>query len=437
MQNLFGTDGIRGRVGTGIFTEKGVIRFAQALGFWMHEAYGPSARCVIMHDTRESAVWMKQIFVRHFEQLHITYFDGGIVPTPAAFYGMHAVEAHCALIISASHNPWQDAGIKILDSQRGKLDMQQEERITHYFNHFPTTDVAGAPHKLSATLNLEALYIEALISHFGSSWAHGVRVVLDTAHGATSCVAPPIFEACGAQVITIHNQPNGKNINEQSGSVHPQLLIQAVRQHQAHIGFAFDGDGDRVIAVNRHGEVKNGDDFLCVLTQHVRYKQLRTIVGTVMTNVGLERHFLEREITLLRTAVGDYALAQALREHGLPLAGEPVGHLLLRDRPGVGDGIMTALTLLELLVETHAWDLVSFMRYPQVSINVPVATRYSLAEERCAALVAHAQEQVMPGRVIVRYSGTEPVLRVTAEAETYDRAHQVCTTLVQGLQTIF
>ncbi len=278
------------------------------------------------------------------------------------------------------------------------------------------------------------IYCQSLISQFKPGLLTGLRVVLDCAHGAMYNVAPTVFKALGADVIAINAEPNGTNINHECGAVHPERLKNTMRSTNADIGFAFDGDGDRVIGINQEGRILDGDDLLCILLQHPLYKETETLVGTVMTNLGLEHHLHENEKKLIRVKVGDKYIAAELEKSNLSLGGETSGHVIMRDYLPTGDGLFVAARVVESLLLLNNLNIPTFTKCPQVLINVPVDNKKDLQQLPFAQLITDHEEQLLNGRMVVRYSGTENVLRVMAEDKTYDSANMVASTLALKLQ---
>ena len=262
------------------------------------------------------------------------------------------------------------------------------------------------------------------------------KIVLDVAHGATYRVAEQIFNALGAQTIIINNTPNGTNINHHCGALSPALLQEAVVLSCADAGFAFDGDGDRVIAVNRHGVIKDGDDILALLLQHPAYVHLTTVVGTLMTNCGFETYLTTHNKNLVRTAVGDKFVIEKLEQLNTILGGEQSGHIILKDIINTGDGILVALRVLESLLHSGNWDMETFIKYPQVLINVPVQTKKDLNSSPLYDIISTAQAKLTSGRLLVRFSGTESLLRVMVEAASLEGAHAIGLDVAQQLESL-
>jgi phosphoglucosamine mutase len=414
--SLFGTDGIRATVGESPFTTTQLLTLAHAIARWACNTYGSSPRILIAHDTRISCHFVKATLKAGLFLHPITLIDAEVLPTPALCKIMQQDSSFdCGIMISASHNPYHDNGIKIITKHGIKLDAVDADIITRFF-HTPTTQTY---HSFGTQIQEDALqkrYQDLMLSYFPSNFLHNKKIILDCAHGATYAIASTLFQACGAQTIIINNTPNGTNINNHCGSVYPQQLQQAVKEHNADLGFAFDGDGDRVIAVNIKGEVCTGDDMLAFLLDHPAYKQQINVVGTVMTNYAFEQFLQTYNTRLLRVAVGDKAVSEKLiQENGL-IGGEPSGHIILRDYLDTGDGIFTALRVAHTAMLTNNWTIKKYQEYPQILLNVRVAHRHNLKEDPYASIINKYQKQLQNGRLIVRYSGTEPVLRIMVES---------------------
>ncbi len=433
--NIFGTDGIRARVGSSPFTQTHVPRLGHALAQWIQNKYGNNATLLLAHDTRQSCSWIKASIKESLLRYPITVHDAQIVSTPAVCKLISkSTTFNCGIMISASHNPYYDNGIKIIDAQNGKLTTQDELIISQLFHENRPPKMYA---QLGTILELSTAkdhYIESLTDYFTPGFLQGTHVVLDCAHGATSSIAAPIFSRLGAHVIEINNTPNGTNINEHCGPLHPQDLQKAVSNHQAHAGFAFDGDGDRVIAVNHYGQIKDGDDLLALLNNHPRYAQQPAIVGTIMSNQGLAVFLENNHKQLLRTSVGDKYVTEQLVQENLLLGGEQSGHIIMRDYLNSGDGIFTALRILETIIHTNNWDMTTFEKYPQILINIPITQKKDLHKPPFSSIIAEHESKLHSGRVLVRYSGTEPILRVMVEDCNKATVEQVSTGLAHDLE---
>lgn len=438
MQTIFGTDGIRAAVGSSLFTPQKLVQLGKAIGCWAQKKYGLQPKILISHDTRISSDFVKAALKAGLLQYSVRLFDAFVVPTPALAHLLATKEFNCAIMISASHNPYQDNGIKIIDAQQGKLLPVDEQLISKLFLS-DTLEQNNSGDNYGCDIpfiQAAAQYCTLVQNYFPKNLLENLTIVLDVAYGATYQVAPRIFSALGAQVITLHNKPDGYNINQTCGSLHTQALQQAVITHQAKIGFAFDGDGDRVIAVNRSGMIKNGDDIVALLIEHPDYKKETEIVGTIMTNQGLIPFLEAHNKKLIRTPVGDKYIAEQLNTKKLLLGGEQSGHIILGNMINTGDGILVALKLLETLKLNNNWDLETFTPFPQVMLNIPVSNKKDLHEQPYCALINSAQQQIPLGRISVRYSGTEPLLRVMVESDTHETATLVCQNLASALAKV-
>ncbi|MEX0849562.1 MAG: phosphoglucosamine mutase [Candidatus Dependentiae bacterium] len=432
---MFGTDGIRATVGTSPFTASNLYTMGMALGKWIVQTYGNNATVLIGHDTRLSCSFVKSSLKSGLLSYPVCLIDTGVMPTPAIVQlTLKHKNIDCGIVISASHNPFQDNGIKIIDSKKGKLSVTDEEIITTYY------DIPEKIHNY-AQLGEERYwqgaykaYCDYVVQFFEPNFLHGKKIVLDCAHGATHRCGPELFEYFGATVIPFAHQPNGKNINEQCGAVHPEHLTKVVLEHNADAGFAFDGDGDRVIAVNNKGEIRDGDDILALLLDHPIYTKTPIVVGTIMTNKGLEVWLEEKNCSLFRTPVGDKYIARKLQEDNLIIGGEQSGHTILHDYLPSGDGIFTALRVMESIIYTDNTTMQTFKRFPQILINVPIKNKKDLTQEPFASIIKHNEQKLSNGRLVVRFSGTEQKLRVMVENDNEIQANEIGHTCATELQ---
>jgi len=440
-RNLFGTDGIRGAVGIRPLTHDYIIYLGSAIAAWAQEKYGDSPTILIGHDTRQSCDMIKSALKTGLLLSQVNLYDAGIIPTPAAYVIAKKLKANrsdrfdCAIVISASHNPYQDNGIKIIDAKTGKLSYIDEETITQiFYNNCKKEACYSTLGSDNIFFQAEQKYIEFVTNHFKKDLLKGLKIVLDCAHGATAQVGPAIFEMLGAQVYLIGSSPNGININEQCGSVHPKALQREVLLQKADAGFAFDGDGDRVVAVNALGQIKDGDDILAILHNHPMYQHEKAIVGTILTNYGFEKYLEQRGKKLIRTNVGDKFVVQAMKKQNLLLGGEQSGHIAIRDYLDMGDGIFVALKVMETLIQTGNFQMKTFEKYPQLMVNVPITEKKDLDSGPISELIASYKQNVQNGRIVVRYSGTQNLLRVMVEADTMSVAEKICLNLSNELQ---
>lgn len=365
-------------------------------------------------------------------------YDLGIMPTPALYYTVANLQMYTiGIMITASHNQYHDNGLKIITTQ-GKLTASDEQAIVdsyHTLNHLPDYDNVGTTYHEDMPIEF---YLAALKEKFPKNFLKKTKIVIDCANGAYSQYAPDILEHFGAHIIPLHTKPNGKNINLHAGSQYPQKIITAVLEHQADVGIAFDGDGDRVIFINRHGVIKDGDDLLALLNNHPAYQKQPTIVGTIMSNQGLEQHFTTIGKKFLRTPVGDKNVVQALLKEQLLLGAEPSGHVILRDFSDTSDGLFTTLRALEIITSTKNWDITTFTKFSQYSVTIPVSVKRNLLEEPLRSIIEHHKQEIAKngGRLIVRYSGTESILRVMVEGQDATKIRTLGAVLSEQLQVV-
>ncbi len=430
-RKYFGTDGIRGRVGEGAISADFVLRLGNAYGHALCAAAAAQGgewrkpQVIIGKDTRISNYMFEAALEAGLVAAGVDVQLMGPMPTPAVAHLTRSMRADGGIVISASHNPHYDNGIKFFSADGEKLDDATELAIEAALDKPFSTVPSDQLGKAVRTRDAIGRYVEACKGSVPRRFdLGGMRIVVDCAHGATYQVGPLVLRELGARVETIGVDPNGVNINDGVGSTHPEALVARVRETGADLGIAFDGDGDRVMFVDSDGTVRDGDDLLYVLAADWQANgRLRgPVVGTLMTNFGLEKALGERDIRFLRTKVGDRYVHQGLLEHDGILGGETSGHLLCLDRVSSGDGIISALQVLEVLRRRgvslqHA--LVGFSKVPQKTVNVKVAAGSRPAEaDSVKAALADAQAAVQGrGRAFLRPSGTEPVVRVTVEAD--------------------
>ncbi len=434
-RKYFGTDGIRGRVGEGVISADFVLRLGNA--------YGHALRSAVRHvDQKHGGEWRKPMVVigkdtRISNYMFEAALEAGLVaagvdvqlmgpmPTPAVSHLTRSLGADGGIVISASHNPHYDNGIKFFSAEGEKLDDATELAIEAALDKPFSTVPSDQLGKAVRTRDTIGRYVEACKSSVPRRFdLGGMKIVVDCAHGATYQIGPLVLRELGAQVDAIGVDPNGLNINDGVGSTHPETLVQRVLASGADLGIAFDGDGDRLLFVDSDGNVRDGDDLLYVLATdwQISGRLHGPVVGTLMTNYGLERAFAERGIEFLRTKVGDRYVHQALLERAGVLGGETSGHLLCLDRVSSGDGIISALQVLEVLQRrglSLQQILAGFGKVPQKTVNVKIANGAKPAEaDSVKTALAEAQAAVQGrGRAFLRPSGTEPVVRVTVEAD--------------------
>ncbi len=429
VRRLFGTDGVRGRAGELLSTA-----LAHALGAAAVAEQGAAgARLLVIRDTRESGPELEAAFAEGAAEAGANVTLGGVLPTPAAPLSIAGGRFDLAAVISASHNPFEDNGIKLFGPGGLKLGDDAERGIERR-----VADGRGAaaaePGTIVAAGGLGEFYLAALAQRFAALDLSGRTIALDCAHGATHEVAPTIFRRLGGDVVVLGDAPDGRNINAGCGSTHPGPLTQVVRDGRAELGFAFDGDGDRVIAVDEAGEVVDGDRLIALAA--LALKQAGALDGdgiavTVMSNYGLRAAMQEAGIAVTETAVGDRHVLTALREHGLRLGGEQSGHIIDMAFVPSGDGIASALLTLESLAGRRLRDVRPFAPLAQALSAVPVRDRDAVSgdAELAAAITAEDRAFAGHGRVLVRPSGTEQVVRVLVEATGQEQADAACDRL--------
>lgn len=417
----FGTDGIRGRVGVAPMSPDFVLRLGRAAGRVL--APGSGGKVVIGKDTRSSGYMFESALEAGFSAAGMNIRLLGPMPTPAIAYLTRTFRADAGVVISASHNPYHDNGIKFFGQDGRKLPDAVEAAIEEELaKPFVTVDSArlGVARRVEDAPGRYTEFCKASVPY--GLGLDGLHIVLDCAHGATYRVAPQVLDDLGARVTQIGVSPDGLNINADCGSTHPGLLAAKVEELGADVGIALDGDGDRVIMVDEAGNVVDGDELLYVIaTARQRQNALSgPVVGTVMSNLGLEQALEAMGVEFRRAKVGDRHVLAMLDELGGTLGGEASGHLICLDRTTTGDGIIAALQILQIMVETGRplSELRQGMsRYPHQLVNVHVAERFDpLSEELIATAVAQAEQRLgAEGRVLLRASGTEPLIRVMVE----------------------
>jgi phosphoglucosamine mutase len=422
---LFGTDGVRGTAGEYPLDHTTVRRLGAALVRALPRGSDGQSRLrlLIGRDTRESGGWIEAEFAHGASGERAIVSSAGVVPTPAVAYLTRTEGYDAGVVISASHNPFEDNGIKVF-SGRGEKFTERVEREVEAIVADPSWQVRGGAPEEVARVHLAGAYIDHLRAVIPPKVpVNGFKVAIDCANGATTTVAPQLFAGLGMDVTVIGNEPDGRNINLHCGSTHPQPLAATVLEVGAQMGVAFDGDGDRAIFVDHRGEVVNGDAVLLMCARQLqREARLKgdAIVATVMSNIGLELALKELGIGLVRCAVGDKYVMEEMVARNLSLGGEQSGHIIFSDYLFTGDGLCTALNVLRVVAVTGrpladlAGDLVS---YPQVLLNVRVREKADLNTiPTVAAVIEQVEGRVAgQGRLLVRYSGTEPLLRVMLE----------------------
>lgn len=434
MGKYFGTDGVRGRVGQLPITPEFVMKLGYAAGKVLCKAMTSSTKPVVLigKDTRISGYMLEAALESGFAAAGVDVMLAGPIPTPAIAYLTRALRLSAGVVISASHNPYHDNGIKFFSAFGDKLPDAIEHEIEAALDE-PMSCVSSE--KLGKAKRLDdasGRYIEFCKSTFPHDLdLHGLKIVVDSANGAAYHIAPHVFHELDAEVIAIGNHPNGLNINDGVGATVPETLAKAVVEHHADLGIALDGDADRLIMVDAQGQIYNGDQLLFAMVKdRAEHGQVAGVVGTLMTNMALEVAFKKMGIPFVRAKVGDRYVLEALKENGWLFGGEGSGHLLCLDKHTTGDGIVSALQVLTALCR-HNTTLAEFVKeitlYPQTLINVHIKKGFKWQEHQDIQTEKQDVEKLLgeKGRVLIRPSGTEPLIRVMVEAEDANTAQKM------------
>jgi phosphoglucosamine mutase len=444
MPRLFGTDGVRGLANGEVITADLALGLAQAaarvLTTGRHaeelRASGRRPRAVLARDPRISGEFISSAVAAGLASSGIDVLDAGVIPTPATAYLVGAIEADFGVMVSASHNPAPDNGIKFFALGGAKLPDEVEDRIEQALAEPKLTPTGADVGRIRRFSDAEDRYILHLLGALDVR-LDGLHVVIDAANGAAAAVSPQVFADAGAKVTVIGNDPDGLNINDGVGSTHLGPLQAAVVAHGADLGIAHDGDADRCLAVDAQGNVVDGDQMMAILAVSLKARGMLkddTLVATVMSNLGLRMAMREQGITMIETAVGDRYVLEALTEKGLSLGGEQSGHIIFTSHATTGDGILTGLMLAAEMARTGKTlaELATVMTvYPQVLVNVRDVDHLGLASDaEIASAVSQAEARLAgAGRVLLRPSGTEPLVRVMVEAEDAVVAQEVSESL--------
>ena len=444
-RKYFGTDGVRGRVGQSPITPEFVMRLGYAAGTVLLKQCvmptGERPAVLIGKDTRLSGYMLESALEAGFAAAGVDVNLVGPLPTPAVAYLTRALRLQAGIVISASHNPYYDNGIKFFSAHGTKLPDDVELAIEAAIDQ-PMQCVASADlGRVRRIDDARGRYIEFCKSTFPNDFdLRGLKIVVDCAHGAAYHIAPSVLHELGAEVVSIGTQPNGLNINDQVGATAPRALREAVLAHRADLGIALDGDADRIQMVDAAGTLYDGDQLLyAIVRSRARQVGVKGVVGTLMTNLALEHALAKLEIPFVRAAVGDRYVVEMLAEKGWLYGGENSGHILALDRHTTGDGIVAGLQVLAAMREENA-DLASLLSdlelYPQTLINVPVSKGF--AWRNCPSITAalgQAEEEIRGrGRILLRPSGTEPLLRVMVEGRVAEEVERVARQLADAVR---
>jgi len=410
----------------------------QALAVWVREKGGP-AEVVIGMDTRESGSWISELIAGGLAAQRIPSRFAGLITTPGLAHVARTGPFSAGVMVSASHNPYQDNGIKIIDHSGYKLPDEEEKDIEQHLEVFLAAVATPERRPLAADDSLDRSYLEHLAGTVSRD-PRAMKIVVDGANGAASFLAPALFRKLGAEVAPIHCSPDGRNINLNCGSLHLDSMRQAVLETGAEVGVAFDGDADRALFVSHSGKIIDGDAVLYLSALPLRkHGRLTEVVATVMSNLGLERALKHHGIGLVRTPVGDRYVLQEMQRRNAPLGGEQSGHVIYSDYATTGDGLLTALRVFEIMRESQASldDLTSDIEtYPQLLVNVRVAHKRPLEElDRANREIRHAEAEFGDsGRVLVRFSGTEPLARVMVEGPELKRVEHFAHSIAAAIK---
>ena len=444
MRKLFGTDGIRAVAGEAPLDKRTIYAVGVALATKLAEKHKP-VRIVLGMDTRESGPWIAATLTAGLCAAGAEVASAGVLTTPAIAFLAHTHGFSAGVVISASHNPWQDNGIKIFGHDGYKLpdetELGIEAEITRVLATNPTVpEDASLP---DVNESYRADYIRFLLAAVPGISLDNRHIVLDCANGAASSVAPQLFESLQGTVDVTHASPDGRNINEHCGALHPKIVAAQVKVSGASLGITFDGDADRALFSDENGNVVNGDAVMLACARDLQARgelANNLVVATTMSNMGLEAAFARSGIRMLRAPVGDKYVLEEMRNSGASLGGEQSGHILFPARATTGDGLLTALLVLDLVHRSHktlGQLIADLTNYPQIILNVKVREKLPLNTFPAivAAIAAAETDLHTTGRVVIRYSGTEALARVMIEAESAEAMHHHATTIANAIRS--
>ncbi|MDN5078040.1 phosphoglucosamine mutase [Aliarcobacter butzleri] len=435
---LFGTDGVRGKAGD-FLDAITVLKLAKAAGIYFRK-HSTTNKILVGKDTRRSGYMIENALVSGLTAVGYDVIQIGPMPTPAIAYLTESMRCDAGIMISASHNPFEDNGIKFFDNHGNKLNTTCEEEIENIFNDMDlmqSEQVTGRDIGSSKRIDdVIGRYIVAIKSSFPKNLTlKGLRIILDCANGAAYKVGPTILEELGADVITINNKPNGFNINENCGAMHPETVSNLVKEYRADIGLALDGDADRLVVIDEKGEIVDGDNLLGALSVYLKNENLLkgdACVATVMSNKALEDYLQKNKISLFRSNVGDKYVLEVMKEKDINFGGEQSGHIIFSDIAKTGDGLASALQVLALIIKSgkKASEILNpFSLYPQILHNMKVTEKIPLEQ------IAGLEEVLKPIRQkglrdLIRYSGTENKIRLLLEGKNKKDVEDAMQTLI-------
>ncbi|MGJ0377130.1 phosphoglucosamine mutase [Aliarcobacter cryaerophilus] len=435
---LFGTDGVRGKAGEFLDVIT-VIKLAQAAGIYFRK-HSTTNKILVGKDTRRSGYMIENALVSGLTSVGYNVIQIGPMPTPAIAYLTESMRCDAGIMISASHNPFEDNGIKFFDNHGNKLSVESEKEIEKIFNNDDLLQQNQAVEKdIGSSKRIDDVigrYIVVIKGSFPKDLTlKGLRIVLDCANGAAYKVAPTILEELGADVITINNKPNGFNINDNCGAMHPENVSNLVREYRADIGLALDGDADRLVVIDENGDIVDGDNLLGALSVYLKEENLlegNACVATVMSNKALEDYLDKHKIKLLRSDVGDKYVLEVMKKNGVNFGGEQSGHIIFSDAAKTGDGLASALQVLALIIKSNKKASIAlnpFTLYPQILENLKVSEKIPLKDIKSLdEILKPIREKGI--RDLIRYSGTENKIRLLLEGKNKKDVESSMKTLV-------
>jgi phosphoglucosamine mutase len=445
MEKLFGTDGIRGRVNQYPMTPETALKVGKAAAIFFRDHMShPRPKIVIGRDTRLSGAMIESALIAGLCSLGADAYTAGVLPTPGVAYLTTHLGADAGIVVSASHNPFYDNGIKFFDNQGFKLSDAMENDMAQWIlqdqekSALIGDEAIGTVRPVPDAGTRYSQFLSSCLTPAIKAGLSNIKVVLDCSNGAASAIAPHLFSRLGVDVTALSVSPNGTNINDACGSQHPENLAKKVLDTGSDVGFAFDGDGDRLIAVDETGTILTGDQLIAIFSRFYHEHDLlinQTVVTTVMSNMGLGKALSElKEVTHLKSAVGDRYVMEQMVASGAILGGEDSGHIIFLDAHTTGDGILAALQFMRVLVSENktASQLARFMTvFPQVLMNITVKDKPPIADINSLSEAMSTIEKQLgdTGRVLIRYSGTQPMCRVMVEAATKAKATRYCSQL--------
>ncbi|HLJ89323.1 MAG TPA: phosphoglucosamine mutase [Candidatus Angelobacter sp.] len=444
MRKLFGTDGIRGVAGEYPLDKKTIHAVGHALGDHLSDGLVSSGarRVIIGQDTRESSGWIADALAQGLAEAGVEIENAGVITTPGVAYLARVQKFSAGVVISASHNPWQDNGIKVFGGDGYKLPDHIELEIEKELFALLSAGQkeAGSSHSLHVNESMRPAYIQWLARSIPGG--ERLKLVVDCANGAAAALASEVFSRSGLSAEFINNTPNGRNINENCGALHPNVVARETQARQADLGICFDGDADRVLFADADGKVVDGDAVLLLLAREMKRQgglATDTVVATTMSNMGLEIALRQSGVRMLRAQVGDKYVLEEMRACGAVLGGEQSGHIILSQKATTGDGLLTALMVVEVLARAGKpiSSLIADLKvFPQVIKNVRVRDKQPLAQiAPVQAAIEEAERDLNgSGRVVVRYSGTEALARVMIEAESREKMEKHADSIVHAIR---